>query len=43
MISVWMTFEHIEKLGKGTFGQVELYRYRPSGSEYAIKRIQLVK
>ena len=36
-------FEFIEKLGKGTFGFVSLYRHRSSQVNYAIKRIQLVK
>jgi serine/threonine protein kinase len=36
-------FEHIETLGKGTFGHVALYMHRASGKEFAIKRIQLVK
>ena len=36
-------FEVLGKLGKGTFGQVNLYRHIATGKEYAIKRIQLAK
>ena len=36
-------FQLINKLGKGTFGQVSLYRHNVSGKEYAIKRINFVK
>jgi serine/threonine protein kinase len=36
-------FEFEKVLGKGSFGQVGLYRHRTSGKEYAIKKIQLNK